>query len=121
MTVDACWNHVPGAPVPRTATPYVPGVVELRAQKAEAVPFAVKAGEVVGQVTVSPLVGFTTETKETVPAKLRVLVRRTVTVEPVAPVLKFTGPSAEREKLPTWLMKVAMWLLPLLVAFIVTR
>ena len=107
MTVDACWNHVPGVAVPFTVEVYVPGVVELRVQKAEAVPLAVNAVDVVGQVTVRPLVGLTIETKETVPAKLKVLVRRTVTVEPPAPVLKFTGPSAEMEKLPTWLMKVA--------------
>ncbi len=60
-----------------------------------------------GQVTVRPM-GLTTEVRVTEPAKLNVLVRVTDMEVPVAPVLKFTGLTAEMEKSPTWLTKVAV-------------
>lgn len=56
-------------------TLYVPGVDEFNEHEAEAVPLAAKLVGVVGQLTVRPPAGLETELKDTVPAKLKVLVR----------------------------------------------
>jgi hypothetical protein len=55
-----------------------------------------------GQVTVKPVIGLVTGVRETVPAKLNVLVRETETAEPVAPELKLTGEPTLILKSPTW-------------------
>ena len=62
---------------------------------------------VVGQVTVRPVAGVTTEATVIEPAKLNVLVRVTVIAEPVAPLLKFTGEVTEIVKSPTWTVELA--------------
>ncbi len=79
-------------------TRYVPAVVEVKVQEAEAVPLAARLVAVPGQATVSPVVGLTTALRLTVPAKLNVLVRLTEIAAPVAPLLKLTG-------LPTLIVK----------------
>jgi len=60
-----------------------------------------------GQVTVNPVAGLVTGVRETVPAKLNVLVRLTDIAEPVAPELKFTGLPTLIVKLPTWTVELA--------------
>ncbi len=60
---------LPGDGVPVIVTRYVPAVVELRVQDAEAVALAVRLVAVTGHVTVKPVVGLTTEVTATVPAK----------------------------------------------------
>ncbi len=75
--------------------------MELIAQEAEAVAFAVRLVAVAGHVTVSPVAGVTTSLRLTVPAKLNVLVRVTDIAAPVAPELKLTGVLAEIVKSPT--------------------
>ncbi len=82
-------------------TRYVPGVVEPRVQDAGLVALAVRVTAVAGHVTVSPVVGLTTDVRATLPAKLKVLVRVTEMAAPVAPVLKLTGLLAEIVKSPT--------------------
>ncbi len=82
-------------------TRYVPTVVELSVQDAEAVALAVRLVAVAGQVTVRPVVGLTTEVRLTVPAKLKVLVRLTEMAAPVAPELKLTGVPTDIVKSPT--------------------
>ena len=62
---------------------------------------------VVGQVTVRPVAGETTDAKLIVPAKFWTLVRVTVIAEPVAPLLKLTGELTERVKPPTWTVEEA--------------
>jgi hypothetical protein len=73
-----------------------------------------------GQVTVRPVAGLTTEVRLMVPAKLSVLVRETEMAEPGAPELKFTGVLAEIVKSPTRETKLAEWVVPPLVAVMVT-
>ena len=63
---------------------------------------AVMAVAVVGQVTVRPVTGETTETRLILPAKFWTLVRVTVIADPVAPLLKLTGDDTESVKSPTW-------------------
>ncbi len=87
-------------------TPYTPGVEELNVHDAGEVALAVRATGA-GQATVRPA-GLTTVVSVTEPAKLNVLVRVTEMEAPVAPVLKFTGLTAEMEKSPTWLTKLAV-------------
>ena len=70
-------------------------------QEAVVVAFAEMLVAVVGHVTVSPLVGLTTEVSPIVPVKSNVLVRVTAMAEPVAPVLKLTGFVMESWKSPT--------------------
>ncbi len=70
-------------------------------QDAGVVALAVRVTAVAGQVTVSPVVGLTTDESATVPAKLKVLVRLTEIAEPVAPVLKLTGEPTLIVKSPT--------------------
>ena len=82
-------------------TEYVPAVVEDRVQDAVTVALAVILVAVVGQVTVRPVAGVTTEAKLIVPAKFWTLVRVTVIADPVAPLLKFTGELTEIVKSPT--------------------
>ncbi len=82
-------------------TRYVPGVVEVKVQDAGEVALAVRVTAVAGQVTVSPVVGLTTDESATVPAKLKVLVRDTEIDAPVAPVLKLTGLLTVIVKSPT--------------------
>ena len=60
-----------------------------------------------GHVTVSPVAGLVTGVRATVPAKLKVLVRLTDIVEPVAPELKFTGLPTLIVKSPTWTVELA--------------
>lgn len=86
----------------------MPGVEEFRVQAEVVVELAVRTVGVVAQVTVNGPDGVTLALKDTLPAKLRVLLRRIV-VAPVAPVLKFAGPSAEMVKSPTWMMVGASW------------
>ncbi len=88
-------------------TRYVPVVVELNVQAAEAVAFAVRLVAVAGQVTVSPVVGLVTAPRLTVPAKLKVLVRVTDIAAPVAPELKLTGVPTETVKSPTCTTELA--------------
>ncbi len=92
---------LPGDGVPVIVTKYVPAVVELNVQDAEAVPFAVRLVAVAGQVIVSPVVGLVTALRPTVPAKLKVLVRLTEIAAPVAPELKLTGEPTVIVKSPT--------------------
>ena len=61
----------------------------------------------VGQVTVRPVAGETTEASVIEPAKLNVLVRVTVIAEPVAPLLKLTGEVTEIVKSPTCTVELA--------------
>ncbi len=70
-------------------------------QDDDAVALAVRLTAVAGQVTVSPVVGLTTEVRVTLPAKLKVLVRDTEIDAPVAPVLKLTGLPTDMVKSPT--------------------
>ncbi len=70
-------------------------------QDAGVVALAVRLTAVAGQVTVSPVVGLTTDESATVPAKLKVLVRDTEIDAPVAPVLKLTGLLTVIVKSPT--------------------
>ncbi len=100
-TDEARCDAVPGEPAPVIVTRYVPGVVELRVQEADAVALAVILVAVAGQVTVRPVVGLTTEVRVTLPAKLKVLVRLTAIAAPVAPELKLTGVPADIVKSPT--------------------
>ena len=72
------------------------------------VTFAVMAVAVVGQVTVRPVAGLTTEARLMLPTKLKVLVRVTVIVAPVAPLLKLTGELTDKVKSPTCDTKLAM-------------
>ncbi len=88
-------------------TRYVPAVAELSVQDADAVALAVRLVAVAGQVTVSPVVGLTTEVTVTLPAKLNVLVRVTDMAAPVAPELKLTGVPTEMVKSPTWTIEDA--------------
>ena len=71
------------------------------------VALAVIVVAVVGQVTVRPVAGLTTEARLILPAKLNVLVRVTVIAEPVAPLLKLTGDDTESVKSPTWTVELA--------------
>ena len=57
---------------------------------------------VVGQVTVRPVAGVTTEARLILPAKFWILVRVTVIADPVAPLLKLTGEVTDIVKSPTW-------------------
>ena len=69
-TVDAAeWEAVPGEPVPVMETEYVPAVVDARVHDAVTVAFAVILVAVVGQVTVRPVTGVTTEDRLMLPAK----------------------------------------------------
>ncbi len=70
-------------------------------QDDDAVALAVRLTAVAGQVTVSPVVGVTTEVTVTLPAKLKMLVRDTEMEAPVAPVLKLTGLPTDMVKSPT--------------------
>ncbi len=88
-------------------TRYVPAVVELRGQEADAVAFAVRLVAAVGHVTVRPVVGLTTEVRLTLPARLNLLVRLTETDAPEAPELKLTGVPTLMLKSPTWTMELA--------------
>jgi len=54
-----------------------------------------------GHVTVNPVAGLVTGVRETVPAKLKVLVRETEIADPVAPELKLTGVPTLIVKSPT--------------------
>ncbi len=81
-------------------TKYVPGVVELSVQDDDVVALAVRLTAVAGQMTVSPVVGVTTEVRVTLPAKLKVLVRDTEIDAPVAPVLRLTGLPTDMVKSP---------------------
>ena len=65
------------------------------------VALAVIAVAVVGQVTVRPVAGLTTDARLMLPAKFWTLVRVTVIAEPVAPLLKFTGDVTDIVKSPT--------------------
>ena len=65
------------------------------------VALAVIAVAVVGQVTVRPVAGVTTDARLILPAKLKVLVRVTVIEAPVAPLLKLTGDVTDIVKSPT--------------------
>ena len=82
-------------------------MVDARVQDAVTVAFAVMLVAVVGQVTVRPVAGVTTEASVIEPAKLNVLVRVTVMADPVAPLLKFTGDVTESVKSPTWTVEEA--------------
>ncbi len=84
-----------------TVTPYVPGVVELKVHDAGTVALAVRLTGA-GQVTVRPVIGLTVGVRVTVPTKFWVPVRVTDIEAPVAPLLKFTGVTAEIVKSPTW-------------------
>ncbi len=95
------WDAVPGEPVPVIVTRYVPAVVELRVQDAEAVALAARVVAVAGQVTDSPVVGLTTEDRAIVPAKLFTLVSEMEIDAPVAPELKLTGVPTLMVKSPT--------------------
>ena len=75
--------------------------------EAVTVALAVIAVAVVGQVTVRPVAGLTTEARLMLPAKLNVLVRVTVIAEPVAPLLKLTGDVTDIVKSPTWTVELA--------------
>lgn len=75
--------------------------MELKAQETEVVPLAVSVVAVPGQVTVKPVVGLITELRLTAPAKLKMLVRLTDIVAPVAPELKFAGVPTLMVKSPT--------------------
>ncbi len=92
---------MPGDPAPVIVTEYVPAVVDAKVHDAVTVALAVIEVAVVGQVTVRPVAGLTTEVRLIVPAKLKVLVRVTVIDEPVAPLLKFTGEDTDNVKSPT--------------------
>ncbi len=70
-------------------------------QDAGVVALAVRVTAVAGQMTVSPVVGLTTEERVTLPAKLKVLVRDKEMAAPVAPELKLTGVPADIVKSPT--------------------
>ena len=83
-------------------TEYVPAVVDARVHDAVTVAFAVILVAVVGQVTVRPVTGVTTEDRLMLPAKFWTLVRVTVIAEPVAPLLKLTGEERDSVKSPTW-------------------
>ena len=71
------------------------------------VALAVMAVAVVGQVTVRPVTGVTTEARLILPAKFWTLVRVTVIAEPVPPLLKLTGEDTEIVKSPTWTVELA--------------
>ena len=62
---------------------------------------------IVGQVTVRPVAGVTTDARLIVPAKFWTLVRVTVIAEPVAPLLKLTGEVTDIVKSPTWTVELA--------------
>jgi hypothetical protein len=81
-------------------------VVELNVHEAATVAFAVMLTGA-GQVTVKPVAGLVTGLRETVPAKLKVLVRETETAEPVAPELKLTGVPTLIVKSPTCMVELA--------------
>ena len=87
----------------------MPAVVDARVHDAVTVAFAVIAVAAVGQVTVRPVAGVTTDARLMLPAKLNVLVRVTVIAEPVAPLLKLTGFVTEIVKSPTWTVELAEW------------
>lgn len=82
-------------------TEYVPAVVEAKVHEVDTVPLEFRAVADAGQVTVKPAIGVTREFKDTVPEKLKVLVRLTDIASPVAPALKLTGPSTRIVKSPT--------------------
>jgi len=75
-------------------------------QEAATVAFAVMLTGA-GQVTVNPVAGLVTGVRETVPAKLNVLVKLTDIAEPVAPELKLTGEPTLMVKSPTWTVALA--------------
>ncbi len=75
--------------------------MELNVQDAETVALAVMLTAVAGHVTVSPVVGLTTEERAIVPAKLFTLVKDTDIAAPVAPELKLTGVPTLIVKSPT--------------------
>ena len=85
----------------------MPAVVDASVQDAVTVALAVIVVAVVGQVTVRPVTGETTETRLMLPAKLSVLVRVTVIAAPVVPLLKLTGLVTEIVKSPTWTVEDA--------------
>ncbi len=53
-------------------------------------------------MTVRPVTRLTAEFRPTVPAKLSILVKVTVTNMPAAPVLKLASPGVAIRKSPTW-------------------
>jgi len=65
----------------------VPAVVEASEQEAATVAFAVILTGA-GHVTVNPVAGLVTGVRATVPAKLNVLVRETLTETPVWPTFR---------------------------------
>ncbi len=95
------WDTVPGEPAAVIVTRYVPAIVELSVQDADAVAFPAKLARMVKQATVRPTVGLTTELSATVPAKLFTLVSETDIAAPVAPELKLAGVLTEMVKSPT--------------------
>ncbi len=84
-------------------------MVELKEHDDDTVAFAVMLTAVAGHVTVSPVVGVTTEDRAIVPAKLLTLVNETETAAPDAPELKFTGVPTEMVKSPTCTIELAEW------------
>lgn len=75
--------------------------MEFKVHGVVLVPLTVRLTGAVGQLTVSPLVGFTIVTMPTVPAKLSLLVMVMERLVPVAPELKLTGALVETVKSPT--------------------
>ncbi len=101
-TMDVAeWDTVPGEPAAAIVTRYVPAIVELSVQDADAVAFAAKLAGMVEQATVRPAVGLTTGLSATVPAKLFTLVSETDIAAAVAPELKLAGVLSEMVKSPT--------------------
>ena len=92
---------LPGEPELVTVTKYIPAVEEDNPQNALAVPLAVTGDAVDGQLTVRPFDGFTVEARLMEPAKLKVLLRETVTDTPGVPELKSTGVTVEIVNPPT--------------------
>ncbi len=108
-TAAAEWDAAPRAPAAVVVTEYVPAIVEFKAHEDDIVTFAVILMAVAGQLTVNPVSGLMTEPRLTVPAKLKVLVRITGSVAPVAPELKFTGVPTMIAKSPTCTTARAEW------------
>ena len=82
---------MPGRPVAVTLAAYVPRVVDCNPQRAGTVEFADRRNRVVGQVTVRPEDGLTTELRVTFPTKLFTLTSDTCSAWLVDPELKLTG------------------------------
>ena len=104
--MDAC-DEVPGDPLPVIVEEYVRAWAEVKVQGVVAVTFAAKLTGGAGQVTVSPVLGFSTCDNETVPAKLFRLVKDTVSVVE-APLLKSIRLTNETVKSPTWTVEVTV-------------